>query len=199
MENPLFLIASIITSSNPRSDESIIYAMVEERLFLLSWIISSLSEEIMPYVVGITRNYLRMFIIVRIIQLQIQFQNLHKDGINMSTFLRRAKILSGKLLAARSPIPTRSFSDTIFTNLSSAYNKVVTTLSFKRQPMAFDKLVEVLSNHEIWLIMQSPVVIANHMEATTSIIDSTKWIGSASDHNFKGSRGHEGATSDNLT
>lgn len=40
----------------------------------------------------------------RIIQLQMQFHNLHKGNSDISVFLRRAKLLVDELATARSPI-----------------------------------------------------------------------------------------------
>lgn len=65
------------------------------------------------------------------------------------------KLFANELAVVGEPIPPRIFNVTIYNNLSLDYNEVVLTLFIKRMIVQFDKLVEVLSNREIWLKMSA--------------------------------------------
>lgn len=131
---------------------------VQEDQLLLSWICSSLTEEVMPYVTGI-ENARDAWVslsdafgtsnsAVRV-QLHIALQNLSFGDKSVAKFLREAKVISDALAAAGTPISTDEFNATIFRLLPSEYHPVIATLSASKTQITFSELSSQLMSHEI--------------------------------------------------
>lgn len=138
---------------------------------LVSWILSSLSEEIVPMIIRFNSSAsiweslevsLGCSSESIINQLQMQLQNTKHTGNGIIYFLRRLKLLADKLAAFGVTIPLRIFNAIIYSNLWADYGEVVRALSNQQLPVTFNELMEVLTNHEIQLRKRKPVVVVVH-------------------------------------
>ena len=129
-------------------------------LMLHSWILSSLSEEIFPYVIGLSSSYevwqalSQAFGSVsqnRQLQLHIELQELKKNDLSISAYLQRAKALADELNAAGCPLALAEFNAIIYCNIASDYHVIITALNLRSKPVSFHELHGQLIAHEILL------------------------------------------------
>ena len=127
---------------------------------LHSWIFSSLSEEIFPYVIGLSSSYevwqalSQAFGSVsenRQLQLHIELQELKKNNLSVLAYLQRAKALADELNAVGCPLAPAKFNAIIYHNIGSDYHAIIITLNLHSEPMSFHELHGQLIAHEILL------------------------------------------------
>nr|CAN62309.1 hypothetical protein VITISV_008927 [Vitis vinifera] len=137
---------------------------------LHSWILSSLSEEIFPYVIGLSSSYevwqalSQAFGSVsqnRQLQLHIELQELKKNDLSVSAYLQRAKALADELNAASRPLAPAEFNAIIYRNIGRDYHAIITALNLRSEPVSFHELHGQLIAHEILLKSSTDLPQAN--------------------------------------
>ncbi|RVW88399.1 hypothetical protein CK203_040995 [Vitis vinifera] len=127
---------------------------------LHSWILSSISEEIFPYVIGLSSSYevwqalSQAFGSVsqnRQLQLHIELQELKKNDLSVSTYLQHAKALADELNVAGRLLAPTEFIAIIYRNIGSDYQAIITALNLHSEPVSFHELHGQLIAHEILL------------------------------------------------
>ncbi|KAL6334773.1 hypothetical protein AAG906_021537 [Vitis piasezkii] len=120
---------------------------------LHSWIFSSLSEEIFPYVIGLSSSYE--------LQLHIELQELKKNDLSVLAYLQRAKALVDKLNATGRPLAPAKFNAIIYRNIGSDYHAIITALNLRSELVSFHELHGQLIAHEILLKSSTDLPQAN--------------------------------------
>ncbi|KAA8545032.1 hypothetical protein F0562_019751 [Nyssa sinensis] len=122
---------------------------------LHSWILSSLSEEIFPYVVGLTSSYevwnalSQAFGSIsqnRQLQLHIELQELKRNDMSVSAYLQRLKGIADELQAAGRNFSPAEFNAIIYRNIGSEFHPIITALNLRPEPVSFHELHESKSN-----------------------------------------------------
>ncbi|XP_020264107.1 uncharacterized protein LOC109840022 [Asparagus officinalis] len=159
---------SIVTSESGLSSLTPAYtAWVRKDQLLLSWIIASLSEEVLPQVVGLATSHEVWQALhqafgspshTRILQLHTQLQNLQKGDSSVSSYLSKAKYLADELAAAGQPMPLATFNAIVFNTLAAEYGEMISALSARTEPVSYPELCSLLVGHEIRLSAQSVAV-----------------------------------------
>ncbi|KAK3028727.1 hypothetical protein RJ639_038618 [Escallonia herrerae] len=113
---------------------------------LLSWIFSSLTEEIFPYIIVLSTSQevwtalSHSFGSVsqnRQLQLYIELQELKKNELSISEYLHKVKSLSDELCAAGKPVSPAKFNAIIYRNIGSDYHSIITALNLRQEPVSF--------------------------------------------------------------
>jgi hypothetical protein len=136
---------------------------------LLSWLFSSLTEEIFPYVIGLTTSY-DVWIALenafgsishnRQLQLHTELQELKKNDLFVSQFLQKVKALFIELRVAGNPLSPAEFNAIIYRNIGPDLHSIITALNLQTEPVTFYELQGQLVAHEI-LLKGSSVPQAN--------------------------------------
>ncbi|KAK2976922.1 hypothetical protein RJ640_015898 [Escallonia rubra] len=127
---------------------------------LLSWLFSSLTEEIFPYIIGLSTSQEVWSALAhsfgsvsqnRQLQLYIELQELKKNDLSISENLHKAKSLSDELSAAGKPVSPAEFNAIIYRNIGSDYHSIITALNLRQEPVSFYELHGQLVAHELLL------------------------------------------------
>lgn len=130
---------------------------VSQDQLLMSLLIASLSEEILPLIVGLATsrdiwNTLEAALAsashTRILQLHMQLQNIKQGDLTATQFLYKAKALSDELSAAGRPLSLQDFNLYVFKGLSSDFRDLVTTLATRPSPLPYSELHSLILSHE---------------------------------------------------
>jgi hypothetical protein len=101
---------------------------------LLSWLLSSLTEEVFPYVIGLDSskdvwvalaNAFGAISHNRQLQLHIELQELKKNDLSVSQYLQKAKMLADELSDAGRPISSPEFNAIIYRNIGAGYHSLL--------------------------------------------------------------------------
>jgi hypothetical protein len=137
---------------------------------ILSWLLSSLSEEVFPLVIGLQSSYAVWHSLAcafgsisqnRQLQLHIKLQEQKKEDLSISQYLQKAKALSNELVAAGRPLSDAEFNAIIYRNIRYEYHRIITVLNLQPAPVTFYDLHGHLMAHEI-LLKSSQEPIANY-------------------------------------
>ncbi|KAK2989712.1 hypothetical protein RJ640_030205 [Escallonia rubra] len=127
---------------------------------LLSWLFSSLTEEIFPYIIGLSTSQEVWTALAhsfgsvsqnRQLQLYIELQELKKNDLSISEYLHKTKSLSDELSAAGKPVSPAEFNAIIYRNIGSDYHSIITALNLRQEPVSFYEMHGQLVAHEILL------------------------------------------------
>lgn len=187
-----------VPSPTPSPSCPIYQAWWRQDQLLVSWILSSLSEEVLPSIIGLNTAAAIWSSLAasygrpsqsRILQLQMHLQNTKQAADEeVGKFLRRAKLIADELTAAGAPVPLSAFNASVFNNLHSDFGQVVTALAVRQAPVTFEELLEVLTSHEIRLhLNQSAVAAVHQTRMTSNLVDGIKGRGAGG--RFGGARG----------
>ncbi|BFG31253.1 hypothetical protein CerSpe_175270 [Prunus speciosa] len=153
--------SKIIVDNNSTSQPNPKYLTWRKRdQMLRSWIIASLSEDVLPHIVGTSTSSEAWTCLkqafgsptnTRLLQLHTQLQNLPKGDLPVATYLQKAKLLADQLAAAGKPLDANQFNAIIFRNLGSDYSDMVTAMSTRLSPISYSELHSLLVSHEIRL------------------------------------------------
>jgi hypothetical protein len=125
---------------------------------LLSWLFSSITEEIFPYVIGLTSSREVWMALENsfgsisqncLLQLHIELQELKKNDISISQFLQKTKALSDELRAAGKPLSPADFNAIIYRNIGLEFHSIIIALNLRAELVSFCKLHGQLVAHEI--------------------------------------------------
>jgi len=120
-------------------------------------LISSLSEETLPIVIGLNSSKeiwdalaaaLSSPSNTRILNIHMQLQNLKQADLSATQYLQKAKLLSDELAAAGRPLCLSDFNIYIFKGLRPEFKDIITTLSAMPEPVTYSELHNLLLNHE---------------------------------------------------
>jgi hypothetical protein len=137
---------------------------------LHSWLLSSLSEEVFPFVIGLKSSYEVWHALTnafgsvsqnRQLQIHIELQELKRADLTVSQFLQKAKALADELNAAGRPLSPAEFNAVIYRNIGQEYHPIITALNLHPTPVDFYELHGHLVAHEI-LLNSANSPIANY-------------------------------------
>ncbi|KAK2987919.1 hypothetical protein RJ640_003049 [Escallonia rubra] len=120
-------------------------------------LISSISEEILPLVVGCNTSHDVWKVLAsslaspsntRILGLHKSLHELNQKDDTISAYLQRAKIIFDELSAAGRPLSPEDFNIYIFRGLKPEFKDLVTILSAHSEPVTFSELHSLLLSHE---------------------------------------------------
>lgn len=173
------------STSVPPATPSTQYWIKRDQLLLI-WLLASLSEDILPTVVGLRMArdvWLTLYQTfgapseTRLLQLQMQLHNFKQQDSSISHFLCQAKYLSDELAAAGHPLSSSIFNVRIFNNLHSNFSSIIASLSARPLPVSFAELQSILISHEIRLQTQQTVAttlpIVNYTKSSSHSASST--------------------------
>ncbi|KAK2991670.1 hypothetical protein RJ640_028945 [Escallonia rubra] len=153
------------TAVSPTAENLLIPNLEYEAWFkkdqlLLSWLFSSLTEEIFPYIIGLSTSQEVWTALAhsfgsasqnRQLQLYIELQELKKNDLSISEYLHKTKSLSDELSAAGKPVTPAEFNAIIYRNIGFDYHSIITALNLRQEPVSFYELHGQLVAHEILL------------------------------------------------
>jgi hypothetical protein len=124
---------------------------------LLSWLFSSLTEEIFPHVIGLTTANEVWIALAqtfgsmsqnRQLQSHIELQEFKRNDTSMSEYLQKVKAKADELKAAGKPLSLAEFNAIIYRNIGVEYHTIITTLNLRLDPVSFHELHGQLVAHE---------------------------------------------------
>ncbi|KAK2985196.1 hypothetical protein RJ640_010485 [Escallonia rubra] len=124
---------------------------------ILSMLISSFSEEILPLVVGCNTKHDVWKVLAsslaspsntRILGLHKSLHEFNPKDETVSAYLQSAKIISDELFAVGRPFSPEDFNIYVFRGLKPEFKDLVTTLSARFEPVTFSELHSLLLSHE---------------------------------------------------
>lgn len=134
-----------------------IIAWTQQYQLLMSLLISSLSEEVLPIIVGSTTSHeiwdtleksLASASQTRVLHLTCCLQSIRQRDRSVTAFLHEAKTLADELNAAGKPLSRAEFNLYIFKELHSNFKDLVTTLASRPDHVSFSELHSLLLSHE---------------------------------------------------
>ncbi|GAV77189.1 UBN2 domain-containing protein, partial [Cephalotus follicularis] len=132
-------------------------AWQEQYQLLLSLLVSSLSESVIPIVVGLNTSHEVCTALesafaspsnTRVLHLHMQMQRSQENVESVSTFLQRLKSHADELSAAGRPVSPTNFNIYVFKGLKSESKDLVTTLSARSNLVAYLELLGLLLSHD---------------------------------------------------
>ncbi|XP_049390293.1 uncharacterized protein LOC125854762 [Solanum stenotomum] len=123
----------------------------------MSLIISSLSEETIPIIIGLSTAKAVWDALAaafsspsntRILNLHMQLQNLKQDDLSVTQYLHKVKLLIDELAAAGRPICLPDQNIYMFKGLRCEFKDIITTFSARQEPVTFGELHSLLLSHE---------------------------------------------------
>ncbi|GFY87536.1 hypothetical protein Acr_05g0011750 [Actinidia rufa] len=131
--------------------------LVQQDQMLMSHLISSLSEDVLSLIVGLSSSHAIWTTLeaalaspsnTLILQLLVTLQQLHQEDKSISVYLHKAKLISEELVAAGCPLSTTDFNIYIFKGLQPEFKELVTTVAAQTDPISFSELNSLLLCHE---------------------------------------------------
>ncbi|GAV77188.1 UBN2_3 domain-containing protein, partial [Cephalotus follicularis] len=133
-------------------------AWQEQDQLLLSLLVSSLSESIIPIVVGLNTSHEVWTVLesafvspsnTRVLHLHMQMQRSQENDESVSTFLQLLKSHANVLSAAGRPVSPADFNIYVFKGLKSEFKDLVITLSARSNLVTHLELLGLLLSHEL--------------------------------------------------
>lgn len=137
---------------------------------LLSWILSSLSEEVYSYIIDCSTSFAAWKALEsafgsvsqnRQLQLYVELRELKKHDMSITQYLQKAKSLADELAAAGRPISPAEFNAIIYRNIGIDFHPIVSALNLRAEPISFSELYSQLLSHEILLHSHHNLPMAN--------------------------------------
>lgn len=174
---------TILTTTNPQKDQ-----------LLLSWILSSISEEVFSFGVvaspsraawtALATTFGAVSQIKQLqlnIELHIELQELEKNDMPVAQYLQKAKFLADELSAAGRTLTALEFNAFIYRNTGIEFHRIISGLILRPEPVSFNELFSHLVSHEIllkvlkhllWPILLINRLVYSHSLTTTSTLIS---------------------------
>lgn len=152
--------SSAVSSPNPAFQ-----AWVQQDQGILSMIISSLSEEVMPLVLGRTTSMAAWRSIelalastsrARTVHLLTQLQTIQQGESSVADYLGRVKVLLEDLVLAGRPVSDDEQNIYVFRGLRSEFRAFTASLSSRPEPFTLDQLADLLGNQELAHVSDYP-------------------------------------------
>ncbi|GMP66010.1 hypothetical protein CsSME_00026551 [Camellia sinensis var. sinensis] len=124
---------------------------------ILSLLIASLSEDILPLAVGCASSRALWLTLeqslaspshTRLLQLRLGLQQLKQNNRPATVYLQEAKSFADELTAAGAPLSSVEFNLYVFQGIHSDFKDLVTTLTARSDPVSFSELHSLLLSHE---------------------------------------------------
>ncbi|KAK2995738.1 hypothetical protein RJ640_027098 [Escallonia rubra] len=140
---------------------------VDRDQFVLSWINTSLSEAVLPIVVGHNTSASAWRAIsdafcasshTHILQLLMQLHNTKRDDKPVATYLQELKYLADQLGDAGKLLSPPEFNAIVFNNIGSDVYPAIAALSSRPTLVSYPELLSVLTSEEIRLRAMQPTV-----------------------------------------
>ncbi|KAH0708030.1 hypothetical protein KY285_010704 [Solanum tuberosum] len=130
---------------------------IKQDQLIMSLIISSLSEETIPIVIGLPTKKSIWDALeasfsspsnTRILNLHMQLHNLKQEDLSITQYLHKVKLLIDELAAAGRPVCLPDQNIYMFKGLRSEFKDIVTALFARQEPVTFSELHSLLLSHE---------------------------------------------------
>ncbi|KAH0650606.1 hypothetical protein KY285_030696 [Solanum tuberosum] len=124
---------------------------------VLSWIVASVSEGILPQLVGTETAQTAWNKLVaayasgsrpQIRELKTQLHTLQRDNTSIESYVQRAKGIADKLAALQHPVTNDDLVKFVLTGLGPAYRPFTRSLESRQEDISFDALYGLLLNEE---------------------------------------------------
>ncbi|KAK3019632.1 hypothetical protein RJ639_004994 [Escallonia herrerae] len=157
----------IIDGSNVKTPNPAYKQWLDRDQYVLSWINISLSEAVLPVVVGHNTAASAWAALsqafgaasdTHVLQLLMQFHNTKRDDKPVATYLQEMKYLADQLGAAGKLLSPAEFNAIIFNNLGSDFYPAVAALSSRPTPVSYPELLSFLTSEEIRLRAMQPSI-----------------------------------------
>ena len=141
---------------------------------ILSALISSLSENILAYVVKCSTSHEvwatleRMFTAhsrARSMNIHYQLATLKKGDSSIADYFHKFTHLIDTLVAVAQPLPPNEALSFLFAGLGSDYDSLVTSIKTQLHPMSLDDLYGHMLSHELRLAQHQPTVDLSNVSA----------------------------------
>uniref|UniRef100_A0A2N9J507 Retrotransposon Copia-like N-terminal domain-containing protein n=1 Tax=Fagus sylvatica TaxID=28930 RepID=A0A2N9J507_FAGSY len=170
---PQFLPLSTTESSQPQPNPAFLQWQSQDQL-ILSALISSLSENILAYVVKCSTSFEvwttleRMFTAhsrARSMNIHYQLATLKKGDSSIADYFHKFTQLSDTLAAVDQPLPPHEALSFLLAGLGSEYDSLVTSVKTQLHPMSLEDLYGHLLGHELRLAQNQPTVDLSNVSA----------------------------------
>ncbi|CAH9135790.1 unnamed protein product, partial [Cuscuta epithymum] len=140
----------------PKSDPTYSTWVTQDQS-ILSMLISSLSEEIMPLAIGHStardvwvaiERALASQTRARSLSLLTQFQSLRQGDMSHTEYLGKAKVLVENLAQSGRPVSLDEQNLYVFRGLRSDYRSMVSTLATQPEPATLDEIAHFITTHQ---------------------------------------------------
>nr|XP_016490787.1 PREDICTED: uncharacterized protein LOC107810511 [Nicotiana tabacum] len=143
------------TDTKPNPDYTV---WLREDQLVLSWIAASVSESILPQLVGAAtaRAFWDKLVVAYASgskplifhDLKMQLHTLHHDNANIESYVQKAKGIADKLAALHHPIPNDDLVEFVLARLGPAYRPYTMSIESRQQDISFDVLYGLLLNED---------------------------------------------------
>ncbi|KAG5613971.1 hypothetical protein H5410_013795 [Solanum commersonii] len=150
---------------------------------VLSWIVVSVSENILPQLVGATTSRAAWDKLVTayafrsrpyIRELKSQLHTLRRDNVSIESYVQKAKGITVKLAALQHPVPNDDLVEFVLAGLGPSYRPFTRSLESRHEEITFDALYRLLLNEERQLKRDEAfTVIAPTTQYTQSSFSTT--------------------------
>ncbi|GMQ04958.1 hypothetical protein CsSME_00050184 [Camellia sinensis var. sinensis] len=123
----------------------------------MSLLITSLLEEILPLVVGLSSSHVVWSTLEALLaspsnthirSLRMTLQQLRQEDASVSSYLHHAKVVFDELIVASHPLALVDFNIYVFKGLRPEFKDLVTTIAAQLDPVLFAELHNLLLSHE---------------------------------------------------
>ncbi|KAF8402888.1 hypothetical protein HHK36_010980 [Tetracentron sinense] len=153
---------------------------------LLGWLLSSISETVLPQVVGLASSRAVWVMLenqfasrsrARIMQIRRELQTMRKGNLTMVDYFQKAKQLADNLAASGNTMPDCDLQQCLINGLDSAYDAIVTTLTATLENTSMDDFQAHLLAYDMRLEAQqsalATVPVVNMAAQNLSMTQST--------------------------
>jgi len=128
---------------------------VRQDQLVLSWIVASVSESILPQLVGAETARAAWDKLVAayaggskplIRELKAQLHNLRRDNATIESYVQGAKVIADKLAALQHPVTNDDLVEFVLAGLGSAYRPFTRSLELRHEDITFDAVYGLLLN-----------------------------------------------------
>ncbi|CAN6676440.1 unnamed protein product [Malus baccata var. baccata] len=150
---------------------------------LLIWFNSTLSEEVIPFTVGVSSSrdlWLKLEQRFRAIsdahvhQLRSCLQSIQKGSQSMSDYLQELKEISDSLTAAGAPISDRDLIATILAGLPNDFESFTDSIMLRLSSTSLDELHGLLLTKELSMIRRKKAASSNNIEPFHALLVQTQ-------------------------
>ncbi|XP_019237368.1 PREDICTED: uncharacterized protein LOC109217567 [Nicotiana attenuata] len=163
------------------------HVWIREDQLVLSWIVASVSEGILPQLVGAETAQTAWNKLVaayasgskpQIRELKTQLHTLQRDNSSIESYVQKAKEIVDKLAALQHPVPNDDLVEFVLAGLGPAYRPFTRSLESRQEDISFDALYGLLLNEERQLKRDETLnVIAPTAQFTQSSIAPSRGCG----------------------
>ena len=152
------------TSLKPQEDDSGYTIWNKKDQLIMTWLISTISEPILPAIVGLVSSrqiweaLARTFASqsqARVLQLRMQLQSVHRGDKSINEYMQSIRTIVNNLAAIGNPISDPDLLIHVLAGLGPQYDSFIPSITTRIDQVSLDTLHGLLSSHEILLQLQS--------------------------------------------